>query len=661
MFGMFARRFFGLGLGVAIAFAACVNAAAAPAATDKPDTWVEVASPHFTVLCNDGEKTARRIAEQFEQIRVLYSNALSQNLRLDPGLPIEIIAVRNEKSLSEIIPEYWAQKGHAHPSGLFLPGVERNYIAIHADVEGELPYVAVYHEYVHLIENLNFRHIPLWLDEGYATFLGSATLLPKSGRLGQVNQVELAVLKQTKLLPLDVLFRVGHDSPYYNEENKTNIFYAESWALVHYLMLDARRGKGTQLGKYISLTENGGDPVDSAKSAFGDLNQLQKELDSYATRTVYSMYVIDLPEPAVPSALPSRIVSPAEVDAMLGAFDLSRSQIDSGRAKIEQALKLDPNLAIAQESMGLLLFRERKGQEAQKYFSRAVALDSKNALAYYYDGMLLVSGLSEEEDPDEAQTALEKAVALKPELAPAWDALASLYVHDPATLDKALDASEHAVKFMPGEPRYRFNLAIVMSRMGRFDEARGVAQGLAKSDNQSVVSRATKLLELIDLERQAKSSSENSTNDSARPQALGNSGGAEPSGSGRGAPVLKRRAMDASSPATNPLSDDEKNSIDRGEAPGVATASREYSMIGSIVAATCATAPQMTLTLESGRFVMHLHAADLTKIEIKSGTGNARSTRPTCSQFKGRQARIRYRLVTKEAWDGEILSVEFRD
>ena len=294
--------------GIALFAVKCLSSAAVPA--DKPETWVEAATPHFTVLSDDGEKTARRIAQQFEQIRILYSKSLSGDLRLDPGMPIVILAARNEKSLSQIIPEYWAQKGHTHPPGLFQAGEEKNYIALRTDEQGEFPYLIVYHEYVHLILNLNFQHIPLWLNEGYATFLGSATLLPKSGRLGQPNQSELNVLQQTKLLPLDVLFRVDHDSPYYNEAEKTNVFYAESWALVHYLMTDPVRQKDKQLGKYIASVEAGRDPVDAAKFAFGDLGQLKKQLDSYASRTTYSMYVVPLPDPIDSNAFPVRVVPP---------------------------------------------------------------------------------------------------------------------------------------------------------------------------------------------------------------------------------------------------------------------------------------------------------------------------------------------------------------
>src|ERR1700675_3511637 len=264
-----------------IALLVGVSAWCKPSPADRPDTWIEVQTPHFIVAGNDGENAARRIADQFEQIRFLYSKALNRDLRLDPGIPILIFAVKNEKSLSQLIPEYWVQKGHTHPAGLFVHGQEKNYIALRTDVEAEFPYLPIYHEYVHLIINLNYQHFPLWLNEGFADFLGCATLTGKGGKLGQPSASDLDVLQQTKLLPLETLFKVDHQSPYYNEANKTTIFYAESWALVHYLMLDPEKQKDKTLGKYISFIENGADPVDAAVRAFGDLAQLQKALQAY--------------------------------------------------------------------------------------------------------------------------------------------------------------------------------------------------------------------------------------------------------------------------------------------------------------------------------------------------------------------------------------------
>jgi tetratricopeptide (TPR) repeat protein len=643
-----------------IALFAAKSLRSTPVPADKQETWVEATTPHFTVLSNDGEKTARRIAQQFEQIRILYSKVLSPNLRLDPGIPIVILAAKNEESLAQIIPEYWAQKGHTHPPGLFLPGPEKNYIAIRTDEHGEFPYLIVYHEYVHLIVNLNYQHIPLWLNEGYATFLGSATLLPKSGRIGQPNQSELNALQETKLLPLEVLFRVGLDSPYYNEEKKTNVFYAESWALVHYLMSDASRQKDNQLSKYIASVENGKDPVDAAKSALGDLGQLKRQLDSYVSRTEYSMYVVPLPDPMDSNSFPVRVVPPAEAEATLGEFDISRHQFETARAKIEEALRIDPNSPAAQESMGLLLFREEKRSEAQKYFSRAVALDSKSALAYFYDGMLLVSGGAEEEDMDEAQAALEKAVALKPELAPAWDALASLYATDPQNMNKARDAAERAVKAMPGDPRYRFNLAVVLLRMGNFEDARAIAQEVVKSRDPLVASRAEEFLEQIARVQQSYSSPPNELNNLGRPEIDRDAKETETAETIRPAPAMKSGAVEQSaSPATAPHVPTGTASPREGQQANV-TSTHVYSMMGKITAVTCSNAPQMQITLLGSGIIMHLHATDFAKIEIKAEARNAAAAKPTCAQFSGKRARISYQLASQKPWDGEIVSVQLQ-
>lgn len=629
-----------------------------PAAAGKPEAWVEVTTPHFSVISNDGERSARRIADQFEQIRVLYSRALPRNLRLDPGIPIVIIAVKNEKSLSQMVPEYWAEKGHTHPAGIFLPGAEKNFIALRTDVEGEFPYLTIYHEYVHLIVNLNFQHFPLWLNEGFATFLGSATVAGKSGRLGQPNESELRILSRTKLLPLDLLFRVGHDSPYYNEAEKTNVFYAQSWALVHYLMTDeVRKKKDNQLDKYIGLVEGGGDPVDSAKVAFGDLNQLKKDLDAYASGTSFTAYAVDLPEPAGAKPYSFRAVPQAEAVATLGEFDISRGQMDPARTKIEEAIRLDPKLAVTQESMGLLLFRENKRDEAQKYFSHAVALDSKNALTYYYDGMLLLTSETIEEDPDEARDALEKAVALKPELTPAWDALATLYSREPATLPKAVEAAERAVKTMPGEPRYQFNFAVILLRAGFYDDARAVAQRVAKSADATVAAATAQLLQQIEHGQQNDSDSSNSVQVRASRASSAKTAGTDSAASNPPEPVLKKRAVGESNRAAQTSAASDAAPSSTREVPATVTPARAYSMIGAVAAADCANAPQMQITLQAGKIVMRLHAADVDKIEFKSGPGGSSPGKTTCGQLQGQKARISYQLVAGKAWDGEILSI----
>jgi len=635
-----------------IAVLGTVVAWSKPFPAEKPEIWTEVQTPHFIVASNDGENTARRIADQFEQIRFLYSKALNPGLKLDPGLPILIFAVRNVKSLSQLIPEYWTQKGHTHPAGLFVPGPEKNYIALRTEVESEFPYLAIYHEYVHLIINLNYQHFPVWLNEGFADFLGSATLTGKGGKLGQPSSWDLNLLQQTKLLPLETLFKVDHRSPYYNEANKTTIFYAESWALVHYLMLDPEKQKNQALSKYISFVESGGDPVEAATRAFGDLSQLQKALQSYINRTSYMEYSVALPAKADAKDYSVRTISAAEAQARLGDFDLYRGQLDAARKKMEEAIRLDPNLAAAQESMGLVLFRQDERYGAEKYFARAVALDSKSALAYFYHAMLLTSEGSDEEQIAEARTALEKAVALNPGLGSAWSNLALLYANAGA-LDNALKAAKRAVDTMPGDPHFQYNLAVVLARMERYDEARVVARKLQASGNSDVVSVAGKFLTQLDQAQQYAAYKKMNESDSAAATAVSHE---TKSGAESLAPVLRRKTQ-----ITANSTEEDASPTAATDASSAPAGPRAYSMVGTITDVNCAPTPQMQMTLKAQTIVMHLHSGDFSQVAVKSGGTNSGTKNTGCASLRGRNAHVSYRLVSEKNWDGEIVSIEFRD
>src|SRR6266849_9914217 len=82
------RRLWGLA-----AFLTLLPCPAAICASDPNHGWIEVRSAHFVVSSNAGEKEARRIADQFEQMRALFHGAFA-NLRVDPAQPVLILAAK---------------------------------------------------------------------------------------------------------------------------------------------------------------------------------------------------------------------------------------------------------------------------------------------------------------------------------------------------------------------------------------------------------------------------------------------------------------------------------------------------------------------------------------------------------------------------------------
>src|SRR5690606_21097920 len=94
----------------------------------------------------------------------------------------------------------------------------------------------IFHEAVHWHLSAREGYMPLWLTEGlaemYATF---ETPDATSYAFGAGHDAHVARLREENLLPLPKLVGIGRDSLLYNEGTRTSIFYAQSWAFVHYL------------------------------------------------------------------------------------------------------------------------------------------------------------------------------------------------------------------------------------------------------------------------------------------------------------------------------------------------------------------------------------------------------------------------------------------
>src|SRR5258708_27540186 len=127
--------------------AALMLAAILPARA-KDDKWVEARSADFIVVSNAGAGQARSIAIQFEQIRELFQQSFAFT-KDRPTPVITILAARDENTLKELLPEFWAEKGHMHPAGIFLNSLHQQSLAVQLSGIGDNPYESIYHEYYH--------------------------------------------------------------------------------------------------------------------------------------------------------------------------------------------------------------------------------------------------------------------------------------------------------------------------------------------------------------------------------------------------------------------------------------------------------------------------------------------------------------------------------
>jgi len=460
---------------LAALFLFCTTIAAL--ASDSPDHWLEVRSPHFTVLTNSNEKQARRIAVQLEQMRSVFYQFIP-NATGDASSPIVVLAMKDKKSFQALEPEAYLTKGQLDLAGLFMHSPDRNYILLRLDSEGEHPFAAVYHEYTHFIVSKS-TWLPLWLNEGLAEFYQNTDINDKDVTLGQPSPDDILYLRQNRLIPLPVLLQVDHSSPYYHEEQKGSVFYAESWALTHYLMVTDRQNNTHRLTDYAQLLVKGENSVTAAQHAFGDLNQLQKALQDYVQQANFTMYRMKMPTPIDPATFQARPVPTPEADAVRADVLVYNGRTKEAQALLETSLGDDPNNALAHETMGFLKFREHDIPAAQKWYSEAVQLDSKSFLAHYYFAAMTMQSGDKNHDAT-IESSLRTAIKLNPSFAPAYDTLATFYGKRNEKLDEAHILNIQAVTLDPTNLGYRLNAANVLTQQGNYFGAIGVLKLAAK-------------------------------------------------------------------------------------------------------------------------------------------------------------------------------------
>lgn len=439
-------------------------------------TWTEVKSPHFRVLTDGSSNQARRVAREFEQMRVALSDIMP-GLALDPGAPLVVLAPRDEETMKMLSPAMWKQKG-AKPAGYFAHGWDKEFAVVRLDAISPESYQVVYHEYVHSIMHLNLRLLPVWLDEGLADFFANTQFESKRLIVGAPNR-RMGYLRGIPLIPLETLFAVNHASPYYHDEDKVPVFYAESWALTHYLTFGPDMQMGKKMVQFINLLQQERDQKKAFEQVFGDIKKTQANLDQYVMHPGLPIGSLNNPTHLEEEEFTTRKLTVGETKAELGSFHIWQRDMTDARNETQEALEADPHLGLAHENLGFLNFSQGKDEEALREFTQAVELDGKLYLSLFSAAMLSSDARS---DDAKAQAAcrerLLKILEMNPRFAPAYVQQARIDVRQ-GDLMAALAAARKAEQLEPSRAGYHVLTGQILLRMGNGGQAANFAKYVA--------------------------------------------------------------------------------------------------------------------------------------------------------------------------------------
>jgi tetratricopeptide (TPR) repeat protein len=400
-------------------------AAATSCAFAAPAQWTETHTGHFTILSDTGEKNARKIGDQFERMRWMF-HTLFPNADVDPAEPLIVVAVKNSNEFRNYESADYLAKGKLNLAGYFEGSTDKDYILIRTDAEMEHPLSIIIHEYTHLQFRSAGEWMPLWLNEGEAEFMQNTDFREKDVVLGEASVNDIYFLRQNQLIPLPVLFRVDHKSPYYHEENKGSIFYAESWALTHYLMVTGKMSGKNLIGDYIVRMSRHEDPVQAAQESFGDLNDLTKALQEYIRNESFKQFILRTASaPIDESTFTIRTMTPVEADVVRADVLAHMDRSDEAAALAGSLMQTDPANPVPHETLAYIALRKGNDSEAIAQYAQAAQLHSTSFYTYA-EAASQTFGSSKSGDDKKTEELLRTAIRLNPHYFPSYRNLVSL-------------------------------------------------------------------------------------------------------------------------------------------------------------------------------------------------------------------------------------------
>ena len=472
--------------------AALVVLLAAPAAAAK-ETWTSVRSQNFLLVGNASEKEIRQVATRLEQFRYVFAK-LFPAVNFNTPVPTTVVVFKNDGAYKPFKPVVDGKVSEV--AGYFQSGNDVNYITLTPDrgTGAENPYGTIYHEYTHLLVNnsLGPGQAPPWFNEGLAEYYSTFAIEDdRKVRLGRLIDYHILLLREQKMIPLSQLFAVTQRSLDRNKHNVRSLFYAESWALVHYLILADDGRRVPQLSEFLALTKKGVPTEEAFRRAFQtDTAAMEKELQKYVQANTFMSRVATFPQKLeFDSQMTSAPLTEAQAEAYLGDLLLHIDRPEDAAARLRHALELDPTNVMARTSLGMARLRQKREAEAIVHLREAVAAGADNYLAHYYYAYALSRvGMGEggsmqgypADRAAEMSAALRKAISLRPDFPESYHLLAWVNLVTGRNIAEGVQLIRQAVALAPGNQHYALVLAQLYLRQDKVEEARQTAELLAR-------------------------------------------------------------------------------------------------------------------------------------------------------------------------------------
>lgn len=363
------------------------------------------------------------------------------------------------------------------------------------------PQIVLFHEYAHhfMLSNTSVAY-PAWFAEGYAEFASTVGFNDGKVTIGGAAQHRAYEIFTTINTPMAALFST-QTKPTPAQQAQ---IYGRGWLLTHYAMLN--RERRAQLEKYLVAINAGKPSIQAAEDNFGDLKQLDRELDRYARNKLPGFILSEDRFPV--GKIDVRPLTPGE-RALIDMRMISTRGVDEKTAaplyaRAARAAQAYPNDVAAQGWLAEMAYDAGQDDAAEAAADRALAADPRSTQALLYKARVRLrrAGSANNADPKiwrEARSWIVKANRINNDDAAALELFYDSFAMESAKPSASAVAGLHrALELAPQDRGLRFKSVSQHLTDGQVAEAKRALRPLAFDPHAGSNNPAARLMTLLD-------------------------------------------------------------------------------------------------------------------------------------------------------------------
>jgi hypothetical protein len=461
---------------------AALSAIASGAGTDfaaAQKKWQHYQSPHFELYSRNSDGSSRELLRNLELLHALFFSTF----RFAERRPAEVTVYyfQSDRELAAYKSAHYSKDREL--AAYYKASPDRSIIALSAEYDLESTQHTIFHEYIHHLFRVTGEEPPVWYNEGMAELFSTLEIGSNGLILGKPLPGHVALVAREDLLPLATLFAVDYQSSIYTQGQHTGLFYAESWALLHYSLFGKAGPLQARLDDFLRFAaaqrwKTGGS--EELRAAFQqkvgiDYPAMEELLERYVRTGRYATRKVAPPKIASPESYPQRAVSHEEMRERLAELALRVNRDPRGKLVLLQALEKNPANIRALESLGADALIDGDEVTFRERWERAIAAGSRNPALYHelalFEGRRWFGEFDyyfrlPEQKTEELRKLLLRSIEGAPDQVVAYELLAWVEASAPAPKPAHVNLVQQHFPVLKEQQRTLLALALVRARLG---------------------------------------------------------------------------------------------------------------------------------------------------------------------------------------------------